>query len=113
QEIADARAIIGRDGIGCEPASATTVAGIKRLVAARRIRPDERVVALLTGHLLKDTDYAIGYHSEMLYGHDHGSSKMKGEGRITGTYSNPPVRIRASKTEILDHLEHIGQDAKT
>ena len=38
QEIADAKAIIGRDGIGCEPASATTVAGIKKLVAAGHIQ---------------------------------------------------------------------------
>ena len=38
QEIADAKAMIGRDGIGCEPGSATTVAGIKKLVAAGKIR---------------------------------------------------------------------------
>ena len=36
-EIADAKAVIGRDGIGCEPASATTVAGIKKLVACGRL----------------------------------------------------------------------------
>src|SRR3989441_2115005 len=59
QEIADAKAIIGRDGVGCEPASATTVAGIKRLVADGFIGPDMDVVAVLTGHILKDTDYAI------------------------------------------------------
>src|SRR5215472_11337082 len=38
QEIADAKATIGRDGVGCEPASATTVAGIKKLVATGHIR---------------------------------------------------------------------------
>src|SRR6266446_1164558 len=67
QEIADAKAMIGRDGIGCEPASATTVAGIKRLVKDRVIRPGETVVAILTGHLLKDTDYVVNYHSDNLY----------------------------------------------
>ena len=46
QEIADAKAMIGRDGIGCEPASATTVAGIKKLVAAGKIRADENVIAV-------------------------------------------------------------------
>src|SRR5829696_6486467 len=56
QEIADAKAVIGRDGIGCEPASATTVAGIQKLVSDGVIRKNESVVAVLTGHLLKDTD---------------------------------------------------------
>ena len=42
QEIADAKAMIGRDGIGCEPASATTVAGIRKLVSDGVIKKDER-----------------------------------------------------------------------
>ncbi len=67
QEMADAKAIIGREGVGCEPASASTVAGIKRLVADGVIDPDEDVVAVLTGHVLKDTDYAIKYHQEKLF----------------------------------------------
>ena len=66
QEIADAKATIGRDGIGCEPASATTVAGIRKLVSEGVIKKDEAVVAVLTGHLLKDTDYVIKYHEGKL-----------------------------------------------
>lgn len=66
QEIADAKATIGRDGIGCEPASATTVAGIRKLVSDGVIKKDESVVAVLTGHLLKDTDYVIKYHEGKL-----------------------------------------------
>jgi threonine synthase len=66
QEIAHAKAVIGRDGIGCEPASATTVAGIRKLVGAGFIKEDETVVAVLTGHLLKDTDYVMKYHSGTL-----------------------------------------------
>lgn len=62
QEIADAKAMIGRDGIGCEPASATTVAGIRKLVSDGVIKKSESVIAILTGHLLKDTDYVIKYH---------------------------------------------------
>src|ERR1700752_1486389 len=62
QEIADAKAMIGRDGIGCEPASATTVAGIRKLAAAGFIRREESMVAVLTGHLLKDPDYVSHYH---------------------------------------------------
>ncbi len=70
QEIADAKAMIGRDGIGCEPASATTVAGIKKLVNDGVIKKNESVVAVLTGHLLKDTDYVIKYHEQTLVAPD-------------------------------------------
>ncbi len=70
QEIADAKAMIGRDGIGCEPASATTVAGIRKLVADGFITEHETVVGILTGHLLKDTDYVIKYHNGTLIGPD-------------------------------------------
>ena len=70
QEIADAKAMIGRDGIGCEPASATTVAGIRKLVAHGVIKESETVVGVLTGHLLKDTDYVIKYHNGTLVGPD-------------------------------------------
>jgi len=70
QEIADAKAMIGRDGIGCEPASATTVAGIRKLVNEDVIKNDESVVAVLTGHLLKDTDYVIKYHEGRLVAPD-------------------------------------------
>ena len=70
QEIADAKAMIGRDGIGCEPASATTVAGIRKLVIENHIKKHESVVAVLTGHLLKDTDYVIKYHTQKLVAPD-------------------------------------------
>jgi threonine synthase len=70
QEIADAKAMIGRDGIGCEPASATTVAGIRKLVTKNVIKKNESVVAVLTGHLLKDTDYVIKYHEGKLVAPD-------------------------------------------
>jgi threonine synthase len=76
QEIADAKAMIGRDGIGCEPASAVTLAGIRKLVAAGTIHPQEDIVAILTGHVLKDPDYVVNYHrSELRFtdkkGHEH------------------------------------------
>jgi threonine synthase len=61
-EIADARAIIGRDGIGCEPASAATLAGLKQLVGDGTISASDDVVLCLTGHVLKDGNYAAGYH---------------------------------------------------
>jgi threonine synthase len=62
EEIGEAKAMIGRDGIGCEPASATTLAGIRKLVSQGKIARDARIIAVLTGHVLKDTDYIIHSH---------------------------------------------------
>lgn len=59
EEIGEAKEAIGRDGIGCEPASATTLAGIRKLVRAGRIDPEAAIAAVLTGHALKDTDFII------------------------------------------------------
>jgi threonine synthase len=59
EEIGEAKAMIGRDGIGCEPASATTLAGLRKLVNSGDIDRDAEVVAILTGHALKDTEYII------------------------------------------------------
>jgi threonine synthase len=105
QEIADAKAIIGRDGIGCEPASATTLAGLKRLVADGHIKADEDVVAVLTGHMLKDTDYTINYHRETLFTHARSKLDANEEHRLSGAFSNPPTHVRATKTAILDQLK--------
>ena len=52
--ILDAKAHIGREGIGCEPASAASLAGARRLRECGKIAPDADVVAILTGHILKD-----------------------------------------------------------
>jgi threonine synthase len=56
-EIAQAKAELGAEGIGCEPASAATLAGLKKLAATGFVKPDETTVLILTGHMLKDTDY--------------------------------------------------------
>jgi len=61
-EIAVAKAELGREGIGCEPASAVTLAGLKKLVVDGKIAPSDTVVLLLTGHTLKDADYTIDFH---------------------------------------------------
>lgn len=100
QEIADAKAMIGRDGIGCEPASATTVAGIKKLVAAGHIDPQEEVVAVLTGHVLKDPDYVSNYHHGTL-----GIDSAQGPELIAGTFKNVPRSVPASKSAVLKALE--------
>ncbi len=109
QEIADAKAILGRDGIGCEPASATTIAGLKRLMnlgnqaeSPVTIDPDEDVVAILTGHQLKDPEYTVNYHLDNLYEHaSYQNVLIEKSGKLTATYSNKPVQVSADKAEII------------
>jgi threonine synthase len=55
-ELMLAKRDIDRMGIGCEPASATTLAGVRKLRARGVMRDGERIVCILTGHILKDTD---------------------------------------------------------
>jgi threonine synthase len=66
QQILDAKAKIDAAGIGCEPASAATVAGVRRLVSEKVIAPDADVVCVLTGHVLKDPQVIIDYHSRTM-----------------------------------------------
>jgi threonine synthase len=61
-EIAIAKAEIGSEGLGCEPASAVTLAGLKKLRAQGKVAGSDTVVLLLTGHTLKDADYTIDFH---------------------------------------------------
>lgn len=68
QAIMDAKALIDAAGIGCEPASAASVAGVRRLVEEGIIAPHDDVVTVLTGHLLKDPDAVLKYHSDDLPG---------------------------------------------
>ncbi len=65
-EIALAKAELGAEGIGCEPASATTWAGMKQLVKEGFIGPQQKVVLVLTGHTLKDADYVMRFHEGRL-----------------------------------------------
>ncbi len=63
-EILEAKAVIDASGVGCEPASAASVAGVRRLVAEGTVRPGEQVVAVLTGHVLKDPGMLLRYHQD-------------------------------------------------
>lgn len=67
-EIAIAKAELGAEGLGCEPASAVTLAGLKKLRAQGKVAATETVVLLLTGHTLKDADYTINFHRGTLLG---------------------------------------------
>jgi threonine synthase len=64
-EILEAKAVIDASGVGCEPASAASVAGARALRERGVIGYEDRVVAVLTGHVLKDPGALITYHREM------------------------------------------------
>jgi threonine synthase len=100
-EIAIAKAEIGREGIGCEPASAVTLAGLKKLVADGRVRPAENVVLLLTGHTLKDSEYTIDFHRGALLKE---SESLGYEAAMTRLRSEMPV-LDASADAVLRELE--------
>ena len=97
QEIADAKAIIGRCGIGCEPASAATLAGIHKLTGEGVIGCGDDVVAVLTGHLLKDPDYVYRYHT--------GQLEAPGGVKLTSTFGNQPVVLPNDPDKIARFLE--------
>jgi threonine synthase len=66
-EMALAKAEIGSDGIGCEPASAVTLAGLKKLVKQGFVKPNQSVLLILTGHVLKDPEFTLQYHRGDLF----------------------------------------------
>ena len=96
QEIADAKAIIGQCGIGCEPASAATLAGIRKLTAAGMIDKASDVVAVLTGNVLKDPDYIYRYHTDDLKAPD-GSA-------IRANFGNQPIVVPNDEEKIAAML---------
>lgn len=64
-ELLEAKAAIDASGVGCEPASAVSLAGLRQLVRSGDVKPTDQVVAVLTGHILKDPDLLLRYHQEM------------------------------------------------
>lgn len=63
-ELLDAKAAIDASGVGCEPASAVSLAGLRRLVQQGSVKPADRVIGILTGHILKDPGLLLRYHQE-------------------------------------------------
>jgi threonine synthase len=64
-ELLEAKAVIDASGVGCEPASAVSLAGLRQLRRGGLVKENERVVAILTGHILKDPGLLLRYHQEM------------------------------------------------
>jgi threonine synthase len=104
-EIAIAKAEIGAEGIGCEPASAVTLAGLKKLVKEGKIGSEDSVVLVLTGHTLKDPDYTIRYHAGELLTETE-SAALASEIRRTRRNS---VKVEASIDHVLLQLERLGR----
>jgi len=84
EEICDAKALIGKFGLGCEPASAATIAGLTHLLADGTIAKDDRVACVLTGHALKDPNVTVNYHKDR-----------------QGQFSNAPVEVANDLQEII------------
>jgi threonine synthase len=100
-EIAAAKAEIGADGIGCEPASAVTLAGLKKLRRNGFVKPGESVVLILTGHLLKDPDFTIKFHRGDLF------TGIPQEGESAGTkyLQRAPLVLDASLDAVISALD--------
>ena len=105
QEIALAKAEIGAEGVGCEPASAVTLAGLKKLVAQGRVSPGERVVLILTGHTLKDPQYTIDYHRDELLNASELASATASERARHESLRKPPIVLEADESVVLRALE--------
>lgn len=90
-----AKAQIDRVGIGCEPASAATLAGLRALVAAGTIPAKASVLAILTGHLLKDAEVVAAYHQPDPHGERPGA--------------NPPITIDPTLDAVRALLDRLAR----
>jgi threonine synthase len=100
-EIAAAKAEIGADGIGCEPASAVTLAGLKKLRRSGFVKPGESVVLILTGHLLKDPDFTIKFHRGDLFA----GTPADGDAAQAKSLQRAPVVLDASLGAVVAALD--------
>src|SRR5436305_2678987 len=98
-EIAQAKAEIGAEGIGCEPASAVTLAGLKKLIQQGFVKQDETVVLVLTGNLLKDPDFTIDFHRGDMF---KGGAGVSGE---VDALRHPPLVLDATLDAVMRTLE--------
>jgi threonine synthase len=102
QEILDAKAQVGAGGLGCEPASAASVAGAKLLVAEGVIGPDEQVVCILTGHQLKDPDATVAYHTT---DQDMFNKVLGSRGVKRAAFANRAVAVSNELDEIIKAIQ--------
>src|SRR6202522_4108934 len=101
-EIARAKAEIGAEGIGCEPASAVTLAGLRKLLKQGFVKPGESVVLVLTGHLLKDPGFTMEFHRGELF-----PTTADSEGSLSELQAlrRPPIVLDATLDAVIRTLE--------
>ncbi|MCH7814603.1 MAG: threonine synthase, partial [Planctomycetes bacterium] len=99
--ILEHKALIGRCGYACEPASAASVAGLRLLLNEQVISPDDRVVCILTGHGLKDPDATVQYHT----GIDTKAAQRPEPSEPTGALANRPIPVGDDLDEICRVLD--------
>jgi threonine synthase len=98
QEMLDAKAQVGAGGLGCEPASAASVAGAKKLVAEGVIEKSDRVVCILTGHQLKDPNATVAYHgTDQTFFED----VLGKRGVKTTEFANRPISVANDLEQIV------------
>jgi threonine synthase len=100
-EIAQAKAEIGAEGVGCEPASAVTLAGLKKLLRQGFVKPDETVVLVLTGNLLKDPDFTMEFHRGDLF---RGTPQERAADSLKAL-RHPPIVLDATLDAVIQTLE--------
>ncbi|HEY5382100.1 MAG TPA: threonine synthase [Acidobacteriaceae bacterium] len=105
REIALAKAEIGAEGMGCEPASAVTLAGLKKLVADGRVGKEETVVLVLTGHTLKDPEYTINFHRGELLSEDEMKGSTEVERAGFARLRREPLVMDADAEAVLRELD--------
>ncbi|RCS49236.1 threonine synthase [Bremerella cremea] len=105
QEIMDAKSRVGSGGMGCEPASAASVAGAKILREQGVIAPSDRVVCILTGHLLKDPTATVAYHTT---DQDTFNSVLGSRGVKRATFANRAVAVKNDMNDIVQAIQLYG-----
>jgi threonine synthase len=102
QEILDAKAKVGAGGLGCEPASAASVAGAKLLRDQGVIGADERVVCILTGHQLKDPTATVAYHTT---DQDQFNRVLGSRGVSRASFANRAIAVPNDLDEIVKAIQ--------
>jgi threonine synthase len=102
QEILDAKARVGVGGLGCEPASAASVAGAKLLREEGVIAPSDRVVCILTGHQLKDPTATMAYHTT---DQDQFNEVLGSRGVRRATFANRAVTVANDVDDIIKTIQ--------
>jgi threonine synthase len=102
EQMLDAKAQVGANGLGCEPASAASVAGAKLLQEEGVIEPGERVVCILTGHQLKDPTATVAYHTA----DQNEFNRVLGcRGVNRAAFANRAVQVENNLDEIVRAIE--------